>query len=704
MSIETVVVSQDEKNKYRQKLLSIGDEKIGKELFYLIKSRYRTLYIRSHEENRVIEAFSLMSRIEGYDLFQWDCSRGLLNAFDKTQVVSGSNEIHENMEALLRYIIDQAKSDNESSKQSGGHIYILLDCHHYIKDSPTVERLFKQFSGFSSISHIVIVSPIYVDSPSLEKEFTLVDFPPPSRHEIKESFDRICTKISAKFPSSRESAKKNEEEIIKAATGLTIAETENAYAKSLVKMKAFDIPTILEEKKQLIRKGGILEYRDSRFTFDQIGGLSAIKEWLSLRKLAFKEEAREYGLDVPKGLLILGIPGCVLGDTKIRVKSTVDNKEEEIEIEHFFGICSDCKDYQIDTPEGWQDIDCLIKKKNKNCYNLVIDDNPDLGCSCDHYIQTFYRDMGEDTYEWKTAEEINIWNFVVTRNGNKKVIAKEFLGKRDTFDLSIKNKEHRYYSNDVVSHNTGKSMLCDALAGFYKMPLLRLDMGSIFSSHVGDSEKNMRDVISLAEAISPCTLWADEIEKGIGGVQSSNMTDGGVTNRVFGTLLTWLQEKEKLVFVVCTANNIMGIPPEFMRAGRFDEIFFVDLPNKDQRREVISVLLIRKNRDPDKFDLSAISETSDNYSPAEIEKGINNAMFVAYSEKREVNTKDVVSELGKFKPLYESRKEEILEMREWALGKDGVGGRARLANSVSDIKNYAHKDTGRAIDLSEADL
>ena len=156
--------------------------------------------------------------------------------------------------------------------------------------------------------------------------------------------------------------------------------------------------------------------------------------------------------------------------------------------------------------------------------------------------------------------------------------------------------------------------------------------------------------------------------------------------------------------MVCTANNLLGIPPEFMRAGRFDEIFFVDLPNKEQRREVISVLLERKSRKPENFDLDPIIASSDNYSPAEIEKGINNAMFVAYAEQREVITKDVVSELGKFKPLYESRKEEIQEMRDWALGENGVGGRARLANSTIAVKTFAYKDNDRAVDISEEDL
>jgi len=197
-----------------------------------------------------------------------------------------------------------------------------------------------------------------------------------------------------------------------------------------------------------------------------------------------------------------------------------------------------------------------------------------------------------------------------------------------------------------------------------------------------------------------CIFWLDEVEKGIGGVESSNATDGGVTNRVFGTLLTWMQDKQAPVFVVCTANNICGLPPEFMRAGRFDEIFFIDLPNDDQRIDVINKLIVRKKRSVAEFDVDKIASVTHGYTPVEIEKGIDNALFVAYSDnKRELRTEDIVNETKKFAPLYNSRREEIDAMREWALGKDGAGGRAVLANSPTkptEDENEPH----RGLDLS----
>jgi ATP-dependent 26S proteasome regulatory subunit len=571
MQEKQTIISKEEQKSLRQHLLTIGDGNIGRDLFHFIKSRYRILYIRSPEEKRIIETFKIISKSEGYDLFQWDTSRGMLNSFTMESVTSDGNEVNTSEEAVLDYIIQQAKSDNEKMnkqkankqqiKSSGGHIYLLLDYHYFLEGQPVIERKFKEFASFSSISHIIIVSPVFICPPSLNKEFTLIDFPPPSQVEIAAKFDEICSEIPANFPDAKLAAKHHREELLKATAGLTLPEAENAYAKSLIKKKTFDVPTILDEKKQIIRKGGILECRDSKFNFDQVGGLESLKEWLATRRLAFKEDAAAFGIDSPKGVLLVGIPG------------------------------------------------------------------------------------------------------------------------------------------------SGKSMVADAVANLYQMPLLRLDIGSIFSAHIGESEMNTRTAIQIASAVSPCLLWIDEIEKGLGGVQSSNYTDGGVTNRVFGTILTWMQEKTDPVFVIATANNVESIPPEFMRAGRFDEIFFLDLPDKDQRIDVLTCLLRRKKRDPEKFDLGKISESAPNYSPAELEKGINNALFVAFADNsREVTTEDIVSEIHKFQPLYNSRREEIEAMRAWALGEGGKGGRARLANEIGKNKPYTTKEIGRQIDLTAEDL
>lgn len=380
---------------------------------------------------------------------------------------------------------------------------------------------------------------------------------------------------------------------------------------------------------------------------------------------------------------------------------------QEIAIEDFFALCKKGGTYQIEAPDGWQDIGSLVQKNGKECYNLVLENGMQLGCSFDHYVWASDDISNPLSSVWKKVEDINVQTDSVLIKPNEegqpiweKVIAKEYIGIKNTFDLEVKSPTHRYYSNGIVSHNTGKSMTCDALASAYQMPLLRLDFGAVFSAHVGESEANIRQCLQTAETVAPCILWIDEVEKGIGGVESSNATDGGVTSRVFGTMLTWMQDKLSPVFVICTANNIAGLPPEFMRAGRFDEIFFIDLPNEEQRAEVITKLLTRKKRDATAFNIDEIVLVTHNYTPVEIEKGIDNALFVAYSnQKRALTTADIVSETKKFYPLYNSRREEIDEMRLWALGADKTGGRAVLANTrakpvTDDGESHRRLDIG----------
>jgi ATP-dependent 26S proteasome regulatory subunit len=240
---------------------------------------------------------------------------------------------------------------------------------------------------------------------------------------------------------------------------------------------------------------------------------------------------------------------------------------------------------------------------------------------------------------------------------------------------------------------TGKSLTCKAIAGLYQLPLLRLDFGKLFGSLVGQSEATVRDMIRLAENISPAVLWIDEIEKGLSGSRSSGQTDGGTTSRVVSTFLTWLQEKEAPVFVVCTANDYSTIPPEFMRAGRLDEVFFVDLPTKTERKDIYKVLFKKHNRDPLKFDIDSLASVTENYSGAEIEKSIVSALFEGFSDnKREITTKDVSMAVKSFKPLYDIRQEEFDEMRDWAKGRCVMANSDEEDVSATKEKEYKNLD------------
>src|SRR5437588_329191 len=252
------------------------------------------------------------------------------------------------------------------------------------------------------------------------------------------------------------------ERVVEAALGLTLVEAENVFAKSAVRTHTFDMETILEEKKQIIRKSGLLEYYEHREEFSDVGGMETLKDWLVKRRNAFSSRARDFGLPLPKGILLIGVPG------------------------------------------------------------------------------------------------------------------------------------------------TGKSLTAKAVGALWQMPLLRLDVGKIFAGLVGSSEENIRSVIKTAEAIAPAILWIDELEKGFSGTQSSGSTDGGTTSRVFASFITWLQEKTTPVFVIATANNVHQLPPELLRKGRFDEIFFCDLPDREDRRQIIEIHIRKKKRDPGQFDMERL--------------------------------------------------------------------------------------------------
>ena len=215
----------------------------------------------------------------------------------------------------------------------------------------------------------------------------------------------------------------------------------------------------------------------------------------------------------------------------------------------------------------------------------------------------------------------------------------------------------------------GKSLCAKAVSRLWQLPLLRFDMGRMFGSLVGSSEENVRRAISVAESIAPAVLWVDEIDKAFVGSQSSGVTDGGTTARVFGTFLTWLSEKSAPVFVVATANDVSQLPPELLRKGRLDEIFYVDLPSVEERAEIFRIHLTKRHRNPDNFDLPALLEASQDFSGAEIEEAIISALYDAYYAKEDLNTTHIVGALSQTVPLAKTMAEKIEAQRTWSQGR-----------------------------------
>jgi ATP-dependent 26S proteasome regulatory subunit len=215
----------------------------------------------------------------------------------------------------------------------------------------------------------------------------------------------------------------------------------------------------------------------------------------------------------------------------------------------------------------------------------------------------------------------------------------------------------------------GKSLCAKAVSTQWQLPLLRFDMGRMFGSLVGSSEENVRRAIAVAESVAPAILWVDEIDKAFAGSQGSGATDGGTTARVFGTFLTWLSEKSAPVFVVATANDISQLPPELLRKGRLDEIFFVDLPSRDERKEVFRIHINKRGRDANGFDLEALAQRSPDFSGAEIEEAINSALYDAFYSQAQLTTEHVLTALGETVPLAKTMDEQINRLRSWAEGR-----------------------------------
>jgi len=482
------------------------------EIDILIRARYPILYLLTHEEARLENLISGLAQRQSKQFFTWTATQGLKQFKDST-ASSERGQFNDPVEVI-----------NHIQSLSGAAIFLLKDFHPFLEDPHVIRRLRDAAHDLKgTYKNILIASPRLNLPMELEKDVTLIDIPLPDGNELFELLKSVCTTVAQKNKSA---VKLNTDEgwaLVRAAQGLTLTEAENAFAKAVVNNSVIDVndvALVLKEKQQIIRKSGILEFYPADAKLSEVGGLQNLKNWLTMRGKAFSTKASGFGLPSPKGVLLLGAPGC------------------------------------------------------------------------------------------------------------------------------------------------GKSLTAKAVANSWNMPLLRLDFGKIFSSLVGSSEENMRRALKVAEGVSPTVLWIDEIEKGLAGGTSGN-SDGGTGARVFGTFLTWMQEKTSTVFVVATANRIDALPPELLRRGRFDEIFFMDLPQPNSRAEIITIHLKKRNRKVESFDMKALVTATEGFSGAEIEHVIVEGLFKAFHENRELTNQDIVAASTETVPLSVTYAEELKRIRDW---------------------------------------
>lgn len=493
-----------------------------------IRARYPVIYVRSWEEERVL--FELRSMVRNIGV--WSVTKGLIM---NNRPVDGTAQPDE----ILRHILSQ---DCEQG------VYVLLDFHKFMGD-PVIERLLRDAVRElpPQKKSIVIISPSMTIPDGLSKEITADDYGLPTEQEVSLILDEMLKSKSCDGVPVPQNGER--EAIIKACMGLTRMEIENALAKTVVEFKRFNIDSIIKEKQQVIKKSGILEYWEAVEDLANVGGLDNLKEFLSDRADLFTNKARERGIPSPKGVLLVGVPGC------------------------------------------------------------------------------------------------------------------------------------------------GKSLVAKMIPSMWKMPLLKFDASKIMGSLVGQSERAMDQMTKIAEAVAPCVLWIDEIEKAMAGVASSNNSDAGTKAGVFTILLTWLQEKKAAVFVVATANDIQVLESAgsaLCRKGRFDEIFSVDLPTSSERTEIIAIHIRKNKRDPSDFNIPSIVEATNQFSGAEIEEAVRAANIKAFKEKRNFTTDDVVKAAKKTVAMAVTMKEDIARNRRWCDTR---------ATPASKKEAECDKDRSRQLDV-----
>jgi ATP-dependent 26S proteasome regulatory subunit len=487
----------------------------------LIKANYPLIYAITTEYNRTMQYIRNISHRLDFKFYSWDCVSGM-SEHEKNEdgrytmnIIAGNDDYNGLLDNITQSIEPQGNPEEKA-------IYLIEDLHRYFDQPETFTRLRKLAERLKFYDkHIILSGPFIKIPDELEKFVTVVNIPLPDKGDLKKLLSRVVGKETIDEDL--------EKYFIDSALGMTDMEADLAFrlAKEKVGLNSPEATQIIsKEKQQIIKKSGILDfYEVSEGLNSSVGGLENLKKWLVNRKVAFQRKAKEFGLQDPKGILLVGVPGC------------------------------------------------------------------------------------------------------------------------------------------------GKSLTAKCVAAEWKQPLLKLDIGKVFQAEVGASENNIRQAIAIAEAVSPCVLWIDEIEKGLG--TNGGERDGGTNSRVFSTILTWMQEKTKPVFVVATANNIQSLPPELLRKGRFDEIFFVDLPTEEERKNIFKIHLA-KYKQNSITDLDILASKSRYFNGAEIEECVKESMFIAYNENpnvTQISIKHLETAIEPIVPLAMTMPNQINFLREFGKSK-----------------------------------
>ena len=483
------------------------------DLTALIRANTPLIVVETQDEARVVELFRQALGQVWRALFRWSITEGLRRLdMDREDDAVGPPDASAALQAI------------KQAEQRG--IYLLLDFHPYLGYASSQRQLRDIMQRRHSLPHVVVLVGAKIELPA-ELEALAVRFNPrlPDAHALLKMVREEAEHYAREHGGRRvEADGEAVKQIVRNLQGLSLVDARR-IARQLIfadgALTASDLPALNKLKFELLNRSGHLHYEYDTAKFADVAGASRLKRWIEQRRAVFVSGNPPPGLDLPKGVLLLGVQGC------------------------------------------------------------------------------------------------------------------------------------------------GKSMLAKATAAGFGVPLLRLDFGTLYNKYHGETENNLRQALASAEQLAPCVLWIDEVEKGL----ASNGEDGGVSRRVLGYLLTWMAERKAPVFIVATANQVHELPAELLRKGRFDEIFFVDLPSPDTRVELLRLHLGKRGLDVEAFALPALAAASDGFSGAEIEQAVVAGLYAAHAERTPLDTDLLMAEIRSTRPLSVLMAEQVQALRDWARGR-----------------------------------
>lgn len=496
----------------------------------LVDSSTPIVVLETAEEMRAVRMVRAACAALNLATFEWSIASGLVR--------SGSDvgSLVPESQAVAQDPADsQAIYNSREPAQMLGNLeaisleaaFILKDFHRHMDDPVVVRRLRDVGQKFSRNRRTVIITaPSITIPPELASLVEFLELPLPDKARLRQIIDEMIVRVGKTHTLKRTLDGAGLDALAGNLRGLTEEEAERAVSQALVTRYGVTpeiVTDVLQAKKDMLKRSEMLDFVEVSDTLSDVGGFENLKRWLKQRQGTWEDAAKAYGLEPPRGVIILGVQGC------------------------------------------------------------------------------------------------------------------------------------------------GKSMCARAVAGEWKIPLVKFDTAAVYDKYIGETEKRIQKVFQVAEELAPCVLWIDELEKVFAGSgPDSASVDAGVSSRLLASFLSWMQDRKAPVFVAATCNNVTALPPELIRKGRFDELFFVDLPNQAERKQIFSIQLARRKRNPADFDLDQAAAAARGYSGAEIDAAVQTAMYAAYSSKQPLGTPGLVEALRATVPLSTTRAEEIQQLREWA--------------------------------------